>query len=132
MSIHYTQYGMQTKLDLPYDQAVEKVTAALKEQGFGVLTSIDVQQTMRIKLDKDFRRYVILGACNPPLAFQAFTDEPEVGLLLPCNVIVYEEGQGSIVSILDPEKMMALAENSKLQPVAQQARTRLQQALESL
>jgi uncharacterized protein (DUF302 family) len=132
MSIHYTQYGMQTKLDLPYDQAVEKVTAALKEQGFGVLTSIDVKQTMRIKLDKDFRRYVILGACNPPLAFQAFTDEPEVGLLLPCNVIVYEEGQGSIVSILDPEKMMALAENSKLQPVAQQARTRLQQALENL
>jgi uncharacterized protein (DUF302 family) len=132
MSIHYTQYGMQTKLDLPYDQAVEKVTAALKEQGFGVLTSIDVKQTMRIKLDKDFRRYVILGACNPPLAFQAFTDEPEVGLLLPCNVIVYEEGQGSVVSILDPEKMMALAENSKLQPVAQQARTRLQQALENL
>jgi uncharacterized protein (DUF302 family) len=132
MSIHYTQYGMQTKLDLPYDQAVEKVTAALKEQGFGVLTSIDVKQTMRVKLDKDFRRYVILGACNPPLAFQAFTDEPEVGLLLPCNVIVYEEGQGSVVSILDPEKMMALAENSKLQPVAQQARTRLQQALESL
>jgi uncharacterized protein (DUF302 family) len=132
MSIHYTQYGMQTQLDLPYDQAVEKVTAALKEQGFGVLTSIDVQQTMRIKLDKDFRRYVILGACNPPLAFQAFTDEPEVGLLLPCNVIVYEEGQGSVVSILDPEKMMALAENSKLQPVALQARTRLQQALESL
>jgi uncharacterized protein (DUF302 family) len=132
MSIHYTQYGMQTKLDLPYDQAVEKVTAALKEQGFGVLTSIDVKQTMRIKLDKDFRRYVILGACNPPLAFQAFTDEPEVGLLLPCNVIVYEEGEGSVVSILDPEKMMALAENSKLQPVAQQARTRLQQALENL
>jgi uncharacterized protein (DUF302 family) len=132
MTIHYTQYGMQIQLDLPYDQAVEKVTAALKEQGFGVLTSIDVQQTMRIKLDKDFRRYVILGACNPPLAFQAFTDEPEVGLLLPCNVIVYEEGQGSVVSILDPEKMMALAENSKLQPVAQQARTRLQQALESL
>jgi uncharacterized protein (DUF302 family) len=132
MTIHYTHYGMQKTIDAPYDQAVERVIAALKEQGFGVLTSIDVKQTMRIKLDKDFRRYVILGACNPPLAFQAFTDEPEVGLLLPCNVIVYEEGQGSVVSILDPEKMMALAENSKLQPVAQQARTRLQQALASL
>jgi uncharacterized protein (DUF302 family) len=132
MSINYTHYGMQKKLDLPYDQAVEKVTTALKEQGFGVLTTIDVKQTMRMKLDKDFRRYVILGACNPPIAFEALTEEREIGLLLPCNVIVYEEGEGSVVSILDPEKMLALAQNSKIEPGAQQAKSKLQQALETL
>jgi uncharacterized protein (DUF302 family) len=132
MTIHYTHYGMQKKLDLSYDQAVEQVTAALKEQGFGVLTSIDVQQTMRQKLDKDFRRYVILGACNPPLAFQALTDELEIGLLLPCNVIVYEDGEQSVVSILNPDQMMAFAQNNKLEPVAQQAKLRLEKVLESL
>lgn len=131
MTIH-KKYGMRAKLDLPYEQAVEKVTAALKEQGFGVLTTIDVKQTIRQKLEKDFRKYVILGACNPQLSHQALTDELEVGLLLPCNVIVYEDEGKSIVSILDPVEMMGLAGNTALEPVAKQAKEKLELALNHL
>ncbi len=129
MPITKSSYGMRTILHLPYPQAVEKVTAALKEQGFGVLTTIDVRKTIREKLDQDFRNYVILGACNPQLSHQALTDELEVGLLLPCNVIVYEEEGRSVVSILDPIQMMGLAANPALEPVAGQAKKKLEQVL---
>jgi len=125
-------YGMSTNINLPYEQAVEHVTAALKEQGFGVLTTIDVQQTIRQKLDRDFRKYVILGACNPQLSHQALTDELEIGLLLPCNVIVYEEGGNSVVSIQDPIKMMGLAGNPALEPIAVQAKKKLELVLDRL
>ncbi len=127
-----TDYAFRTQLDLPYEQAVEKVTAALKDEGFGVLTEIDVKATLKKKLDADFRRYVILGACNPPLAHQALQAELEIGLLLPCNVIVYEENGGSVVSIVDPISMLGVVENPALNPVAEEARTRLQRVLDAL
>ncbi len=127
-----TDYAFRTQLSLPYEQAVEEVTAALKKEGFGVLTEIDVKATLKQKLDVDFRRYVILGACNPPLAYQALQTESEIGLLLPCNVIVYEEDGGSTVAIVDPVAMMSVVENPDLEPVALEARTRLQRVIEAL
>ena len=104
----------------------------MKEEGFGILTEIDVQETLKKKLDVNFRKYVILGACNPPLAYQALQTELEIGLLLPCNVIVYEEDGGSVVSIVDPIAMLGVVENPALDPVAQEAQTRLQRVIETL
>ncbi len=125
-------YGFRVRLDMSYEQAVERTTAALKEQGFGVLTEIDVKATLKKKLDADFRKYVILGACNPSLAHQALTTELEIGLLLPCNVIVYEENGGSVVSIADPLSMLGMVGNPKLEPVADEARIHLQRVIEAL
>jgi uncharacterized protein (DUF302 family) len=125
-------YGLRARLDMPYEQAVEKVTAALKEEGFGVLTEIDVKATLKKKLDADFRRYVILGACNPPLAYQALSTELEIGLLLPCNVIVYEEDGGSVLSIVDPISMLGVVESAELEPVADDARARLERVIEAV
>jgi uncharacterized protein (DUF302 family) len=116
---------LRTRLSVPFDEAVARTVAALQVEGFGVLTEIDVQATLRKKLDVDFRKYVILGACNPPLAYQALTTVPEIGLLLPCNVIVYEDGSGSVVSIVDPLAMLAFGDYSGLEPVAQAAREKL-------
>ena len=104
-------YGLQVSLNVPYEEAVQQATAALKEEGFGVLTEIDVKATLKKKLDADFRRYVILGACNPPLAYQALQNASEIGLILPCNIIVYETGQGqSEDSIVDPISMRDVVE----------------------
>ncbi|MFB0545554.1 MAG: DUF302 domain-containing protein [Anaerolineae bacterium] len=125
-------YGLTTKLAVPYEAAMEKVTAALKEQGFGVLTEIDVKATLKKKLGADFRKYVILGACNPPLAYRALQTELEVGLLLPCNVIIYEEDGGSVVSIIDPLSMVEITENQALAEVAQETKARLKRVVESL
>ncbi len=130
--MEYTPYGMRTRVNLPYEEAVEKVTAALKEQGFGILTTIDVRDTLKQKLDVDFRKYVILGACNPPLAHRALTTEHEIGLLLPCNVIVYEDDGGSVVAAADPIAMMGVVQNEALSAVARDARDRLERALDSL
>ena len=127
-------YGMRTHLDLPYETAIEKVTAALKAEGFGVLTQIDVQATLKQKLDVDFRRYIILGACNPHLAHRAFTTELEIGLLLPCNVIVYEDepGAGTVVSIINPIMMLAIGINPSLASVGEEAAVRLGRVLDAL
>lgn len=127
-----TDYGFRTRLALPYEQAIGKVTAALKEEGFGVLTEIDVKATLKQKLDVDFRKYIILGACNPRLAYQALNTELEVGLLLPCNVIVYEEDGGSVVAIVDPISMLGVVKNRQLEPIAREAWARLQRVLEAL
>lgn len=128
-----TDYGFQTTLNVPYETAIEKVTAALKEEGFGVLTEIDVKATLKQKLDADFRRYVILGACNPKLAHRALQTELNIGLLLPCNVIVYEEDDGqSTISIVDPITMLGVVANESLQSVADEARTRLTRVIEQL
>lgn len=128
-----TAYGFRTTLNVPYEEAIEKATAALKEEGFGVLTEIDVKATLKKKLNADFRRYIILGACNPKLAYQALQNELEIGLLLPCNVIVYETDEGqSVISIVDPLSMLGVVENPKLDPIAQEARTRLQRVIEAL
>lgn len=127
-------YGMRVHLALPYDEAVERVTAALKAEGFGVLTQIDVQATLKQKLDVDFRRYIILGACNPPLAYRAFSTELEIGLLLPCNVVVYEDesGEDSVVSIIDPIMMLGIGINPALSAVGEEASARLRRVLDAL
>ncbi len=125
-------YGFGRRLSVPYDQAVERVKAALKTQGFGVLAEIDVRKTMKEKLDVDFRPYVILGACNPPLAHRAFSADLDVGLLLPCNVVVYAEGQGSVVRIMDPLVLMSVAKNEELEPLAAEVRGRLEKALQTM
>jgi uncharacterized protein (DUF302 family) len=125
----------QITLTDPYESAVEKVTAALKTEGFGVLTSIDVKDTLKKKLDADFRRYIILGACNPPLAYQALQSEPLVGLLLPCNVTVEEANDGSLVSIINPDAMLGirpLSNNEKIRDVAAEARQRLERVAKVL
>lgn len=127
-------YGMRTHLDVAYEDAVELVTAALKEEGFGVLTQIDVKATLKQKLDVDFRRYIILGACNPPIAHRAFSAELEIGLLLPCNVVVYEDesGTGSVVSIIDPIVMLGVGLNPGLASIGEEASTRLRRVLVTL
>jgi uncharacterized protein (DUF302 family) len=129
-----TRYGLKVTIPMPYDQAVVRATDALKSQGFGVLTTIDVKQTLKAKLDRDFRKYVILGACNPPLADRALHAELEVGLLLPCNVIVYETSpSSSVVAAMAPLAALGVVgENAALAEVAREADGRLRQALESL
>lgn len=125
---------MRLHVDLPYETAVERATAALKDEGFGVLTTIDVRATLKQKLAVDFRRYVILGACNPTLAHRALSTELEIGLLLPCNVIVYEDdsGAGSVVTIVDPHAMLGTGVNLALMPVADEAAARLRRVLAAL
>ena len=128
-----TRYGLRVDLPLSYDAAIERTTAALQQQGFGVLTTIDVQQTLKKKLDRDFRRYVIFGACNPVLADRALHAELEIGLLLPCNVIVYEREPGtSTVAAMAPLPAMGLIGNPELEAVAKEADTRLRAALNHL
>ena len=128
-----TDYGLTATLNVPYEEAIEKATAALKEEGFGVLTEIDVKATLKKKIDADFRRYVILGACNPKLAHQALQNELEIGLLLPCNVIVYEtDNDKSTVSIVNPMAMMGVTQNKNLNKVADEANTRLSRVVEKL
>ena len=103
-----TNIGIRATLNLPYEQAVQKTTDALKAEGFGVLTQIDVKATLKQKINADFRRYVILGACNPALAHRALSANLNVGLLLPCNVTVYEEGDGSVVTAVDPVETLGV------------------------
>ncbi len=127
-------YGFGTTIDLPYEQTVARTRGALQEQGFGVLTEIDVKQTMKAKLDFDFRPYLILGACNPPLAHRALSADLGIGLLLPCNVVVYDNGDGtSTVEVMDPEAALGLVgDNPAVAEVAREAGSRLRQALDAL
>ena len=128
-----SELGFTVELDAPYEAAIEQVTAALKAQGFGVLTTIDVQATLKQKLNVERGKYAILGACNPPLAHRALELALEVGLLLPCNVIVYENAAGgSTVSIVDPLSMLQLAGNADLGAVAREAQDRLRLVAEAL
>lgn len=132
MAIEQTPAGIRVKVSLPYTEAVEKTIAALKSEGFGVLTTIDVKQTMKEKLGEEYRPYVILGACNPPLAHRALTAEPEVGLLLPCNVVVYETEDGCVVSAMDPTAVVKVMPHPDLQAVASEARTKLERVLQQV
>jgi uncharacterized protein (DUF302 family) len=126
-------YGHTAHLaGVAFDEARARTVDALKNEGFGVLTEIDVKSTLKAKLDRDFRRYVILGACNPRLAHQALESELGIGLLLPCNVCVWEEEGGSVVSIARPEAMFELVNRRDVQPVAQEADLRLRRALEQI
>ena len=115
-----SDYGISKHVDLIYEEAVERVRVTLKEEGFGVLTEIDVKKTLKTKLDADFRNYIILGACNPPIAHQALQTELELGLLLPCNVTVYEADDGkTVVSAIDPIAALGVAGNPELQGAAE-------------
>ncbi len=125
-------YGFGTSLKLPYDEAVGRVKDALKIEGFGVLTEIDVRLTMREKLGIEMEPYIILGACNPPLAHRALELEPDIGLLLPCNVVVRAEGSGSRVDIADPQAMLGIVGNKQIGPVAEEAKQRLQRVVAAL
>ena len=127
-----SELGFQSTLHLPYEVVLEKVTEALKTEGFGILTNIDVKETMKNKLNVDFRKYRILGACNPPLAHKALTARPDAGLLLPCNIIVYEEGDTTIVNIIDPLSMTNFIQDPALESVAEEARQRLKRVSEAI
>jgi uncharacterized protein (DUF302 family) len=136
MTDRLDDYAFTVHLDVLYDDALERVIAALKDEGFGVLTSIDVRQTLKEKIGVDFRRYAILGACNPTLANRALGTDPQVGLLLPCNVIVYEDedeaGSGTTVSVVDPLGMLAGLEARDLAAVAEEAHARLSRVAAAL
>lgn len=126
-------YTMSTTLARPYEEAVEAVRAALAEQGFGVLTEIDLKVTLKAKIDADIAPYVILGACRPPLAHKAVLADPSVGALLPCNVVVRAQDDAhTVVEALDPDVMMSVADSAELKEVAVDARQRLAAALDSL
>ena len=127
------QYGFGTHVAASYADAVERTRAALKEQGFGVLTEIDVAKTIKEKLGVDFRPYIILGACNPPLAHRALSADLGVGLLLPCNVVVYDDGAGAAnVEVLDPEAALSLIQNPAMEEVAREAKRRLRLVIDAL
>jgi uncharacterized protein (DUF302 family) len=128
---HTTRYGISTSVPLPFEQALARTREALASEGFGVLTEIDVAATLRKKLDVEFRPYIILGACNPPLAHRALQAELDIGLLLPCNVIVYaaDDPGATIVAALDPVEALSLSGNEAVQPIAEEVRSRLQRVV---
>ncbi|MGI9544576.1 MAG: DUF302 domain-containing protein [Cyclobacteriaceae bacterium] len=127
------KYYFDKTLNEDFDAAIEKVTAALKEEGFGVLTEIDLKETFKKKLDVDFRKYKILGACNPQFAYQALASENKIGTMLPCNVIVQELSPGVVeVAAVDPEASMQAVENLGLEKIAGEVRGKLQRVVEGL
>ena len=125
-------YGYSRTLDLPYSQAVERAREALKAEGFGVLCEIDIKEKLKEKLGVDFRNYIILGACNPPLAYQTLQEELGIGLLLPCNVVVYEEDGRSVVAAIDAAKMLSVVGNPKLEATASRVNEKLRRVIDSL
>ena len=125
-------YGRTIELEIPYDEAVARVKAAFKEQGFGTLTEIDVRATLKEKLGHDMEAYLIIGACNPHLAFRALEIERDIGLLLPCNVVVRERGGKTVVQALDPDVMVRVPGRPELQPIADEAGERIGRALAAL
>lgn len=125
-------YGFVKELETPFDEAVSAVTEALKKEGFGVLTTIDMRAKFKEKLNVDFRKYVILGACNPSNAFKAITAEENIGLLLPCNVIVYDKGGRTAVGIIKPTVAMGMIDNPELKPLAVEVEAKLERVFESL
>jgi len=126
-------YGFSKKVSLSYEEALEKVTSELQKEGFGVLTEIDVKATLKKKLDIDTNKYKILGACNPPLAHQALTAEPEIGLLLPCNVVVYEDDSGKThVAAIDAQAMMSVVGRDDVQPIAEQVNAKLKRVIDNI
>jgi uncharacterized protein (DUF302 family) len=125
-------YGISKTVSHSYERAVDRVTEELKKEGFGVLTTIDVQETLKKKLGVDFTKYVILGACNPPLAHKALLAEEQIGLLLPCNVIVYEREGGTVVAAFDPMMMVTILENDAMRPIADEVRKKLERVISAV
>ena len=132
--VTHTAYGIVKHVTLPYDKAVERAKHVLQEEGFGVLTEIDIKDKLKEKLGVDFKRYIILGACNPPLAHKALESEPFVGLLLPCNVVIWEEKEGEcVVAAIDPDMMVqVVGENPVMKEVARDAKERLERAMRAV
>ncbi len=126
------KYGFSKTVDLPYEKAIERITEELKKEGFGVLTEIDVKETLKKKLNVDFKKYKILGACNPPIAHKALLAEEELGLLLPCNVIVYEKEGKSVVSVFNPLIMTQIIEKEGFGEIAEEVRSKLTRALDAV
>jgi len=126
-------YGYQRIIKKSFDYVNQEIRKSLQEQGFGVLTEIDVSKTLKMKLDVDFRNYLILGACNPPFAYEALKTELEIGLLLPCNVVIWENENGSItLSVVDASKMLSVSGNPKLEKVAENVNKLLRQAMDAV
>ena len=126
------KYGFSRTVDMPYEKAIERITEEMKKEGFGVLTEIDVKETLKKKLNVDFKKYKILGACNPPIAHQALLAEEEIGLLLPCNVIVYEKEGKSVVSVFNPMIMTQLIDKEGMNSIAEEVKAKLLRALEAV
>jgi len=127
------QYGFGKIVEMDFDSAIDKVTAELQKEGFGVLTDIDVQATLKKKLDEEMPPYRILGACNPPLAHQAITNEPSIGLLLPCNVVVRQEENGTVyVEFMDPAAVLNLVDNPAVNELAGEVKSRLERVMAAL
>jgi uncharacterized protein (DUF302 family) len=126
------KYGFSKAVNLSFDEALAKVTEELKKEGFGVLTTIDVRETLKKKLDVEFPRYTILGACNPPFAYKALQAEEEIGLLLPCNVIVYEKRGQTRVAAFDPMVMSAILGNRQMEPVVDEVKARLERVIAAM
>jgi uncharacterized protein (DUF302 family) len=128
--MEYTAYGLKTKVDLDYHGAISKVTEELKKEGFGILTEINIKETLKQKLGVDFRNYIILGACNPPLAHATLQAEKDIGLLLPCNVVVYEDDDGKVViAAMDPAAALEIVDNPGVKSTAQEVRARIERVI---
>jgi uncharacterized protein (DUF302 family) len=126
------EYGYGRSVELPFQKAIERITETLKEEGFGILSRIDVHEKLKEKLGVDIQNYVILGACNPPIAHQSLQAEPNIGLLLPCNVVVYESEGRTIVAAIDAPKMLSIVENHALEEAARQVNEKLRRAVDRI
>ncbi len=126
-------YGYKRTVELSFEEVDDRIRSSLEEQGFGVLTEIDVKNTLKKKLDKDFQKYTILGACNPPLAFEALEDEQAIGLLLPCNVVLWEnEDSSTTIAAIDADKMITIVKNNQLYNLAKKVNTLLKKAVDNV
>ncbi|MCX6165578.1 MAG: DUF302 domain-containing protein [Ignavibacteriae bacterium] len=125
-------YGITKTIELSYEEAIEKVTEELKKEGFGVLTTIDVKETLKKKLDVDFQKYIILGACNPPFAYEALKAEEQIGLLMPCNVIIYEKEGKTVVSAFNPATIAAVSNNEKLNELSAKLNEKIYKVIDNI
>jgi uncharacterized protein (DUF302 family) len=125
-------YGYKMELELDFEKAIEKARAELQKEGFGVLTEINVKSTLKEKLDVDYENYIILGACNPPFAHKALQAEKEIGLLLPCNVIIYSKNGKTIISAINPTEVMSIINNPKLKAIAEEVEKKLKKTIDAI
>jgi uncharacterized protein (DUF302 family) len=125
-------YGFTKEMDIPYEKVIDLVSKALKKEGFGILTEIDVQKKMKEKLGIDMNKYIILGACNPPNAYKAILTEANIGLMLPCNVIVYEKGDKTVLSVIRPSVAMQMVDNVELQKISEEVEKKLKKVFDAI